>query len=369
MKTNFDVAVIGGGIIGSSVAYHLAKENMNIVLFEGDKIGSKASGAAAGMLGAHSEADDLELFYPFARESQQAYHQIQAEVESLTGLDFGMKTGGIYKLAYSETEKQELSGALALETVKWANADEVKQVLPGVASDIIGAAYIEDDVNIMPAQAALAMCKAVQALGGTIFENTSVVELKRSGSGYEVKTTKGAFTADKVVVANGVWSSSLFKDAGLSHELFPIKGEILSLSSDQVTLKHTIFHNGSYIVPRRDGSLVVGSTMTAHDWSDYPTVSNIEKIIAKAKTMFPAVANMSINQAWAGLRPQTFDTLPFIGQHPGQNGIFFATGHSRNGILLAPVTGMMIRDLMLGRDVNQKWIDAFKVERGNPVLM
>lgn len=369
MKTVFDVVVIGGGIIGSSVAFNLAKENMNVALFEAGAIGSKATGAAAGMLGAHSEADDLELFYPFARESQQAYHKLQAEVQSLTGLDFDMKAGGIFKLAYSETEKQELAGALALETVKWVEAAEVKRALPGVAENIIGAAYIEDDVNIMPAQASRAMCKGVQALGGTIFENTSVVALNQSGSGYEVKTTQGAFTAQKVVVANGVWSSALFKEAGLSHELFPIKGEILSLSSDQVTLKHTIFHNGSYIVPRRDGSFVVGSTMTAHDWSDYPTVANIEKIIAKAKTMFPDVAKMKIESAWAGLRPQTFDTKPFIGQHPEQDGIFFATGHSRNGVLLAPETGMMIRDLMLGRAVNQNWVEAFKVGRGNPVLI
>ncbi|WP_318506711.1 glycine oxidase ThiO [Bacillus sp. T3] len=367
MKTSFDVAVIGGGIIGASIAYHLAKENMDVAVFEADRIGRKATGAAAGMLGAHSEADDLELFYPFARESQLAYASLEKEVHELCGLDFEVKEGGIYKLAYSQLEKQALSGALSLPTVDWVDAAEVHKAIPEVSETIIGAAYIQDDVNLIPNSVARGFCRSVQVLGGSIYEYTKVEGIERCGTGYEISTTRGKFHTQYVVVASGVWSSPFFKQAGFDHQLYPIKGEIISVKSDQLALKATIFHNGSYIVPRRDGTFVIGATMVANDWSEQCTIGGIEALITKAKLMLPGVTDMRLHDFWAGLRPQTFDTLPFIGKHPDHDGLIFATGHSRNGILLAPVTGMMVRDLLLGREVNPKWVEAFKLERSESV--
>ena len=128
MKSNFDVAIIGGGIIGTTIAYYLAKEDMDVALLEAGQIGRKASGAAAGMLGAHSECDDMEIFYPFARHSQQTYHRLQEEIQELTGLDFEMKAGGIFKLAYSEAEKAALGTALVLPTVEWYDALQLEKL-------------------------------------------------------------------------------------------------------------------------------------------------------------------------------------------------------------------------------------------------
>ena len=369
MKTNFDVAIIGGGIIGTSIAYHLAKESMDVVLFEAGEIGRKASGAAAGMLGAHSECDDMEIFYPFARHSQQAYHRLQEEIQELTGLDFEMKAGGIFKLAYTEEEKSGLGTALALPTVEWYDRLQLENSVPGINKDVIGAAYIKDDVNILPTAVTRGFSKAVQELGGTIYEYTSVYDIKKHGTGSTIKTSKGMFNARYVVVANGVWSSELFSRVGLDHMLYPIKGECLSVSSKSFSLKHTIFHNGSYIMPRKNGELVIGSRMIPNDWDEEPTLGAVESLIEKAKTMLPGVMDMKINSVWAGLRPQTFDEKPFIGKHPEYDDILFATGHSRNGVLLAPATGEMIRDLILGKAANAAWVEAFKIDRRKTVLV
>jgi glycine oxidase len=168
---------------------------------------------------------------------------------------------------------------------------------------------------------------------------------------------------DIVVISNGVWSSSFFGQLGLHHRLAPVKGECLSVKAPDMMLNHTLFHGHNYIVPRNNGELVIGATMVANDWSESQTIGGLETLIKKAKKMLPGITNMKIGSTWAGIRPQTFDGNPFIGRHPELDGILFATGHFRNGILLAPATGEMIRDLILGKEVNRSWLDAFRVDR------
>lgn len=363
MKTIYDVAIIGGGIIGCSIAYYLAKENIDVAVFEEKQIASKSTSAAAGMLGAHSECDDLEIFYPFARSSQLAYFKLQDELRELSGVDIELRKGGIFQLAYSAQEKEELSATLSLPTVSWYGNSEVRNRENGVSADIIGAAYIEDDVNVLPHSTCLAFSKSAQVFGASIFEYTPVFAIQKEDSIYTIKTNKGTFQAKTVVIANGVWSSSFFHQLGLHHTLSPVKGECVSVSSEQPLLKHTLFHEHCYIVPRNNGRLVIGATMVKNDWHEQPTLGGLESLIAKAKTMLPTVTDLKIESCWAGLRPQTFDNKPFIGHHPEDEGILFATGHFRNGILLAPATGQMIRDLIVKKAVRKDWIEAFKVNR------
>lgn len=367
MKTSFDVAVIGGGIIGCSIAHYLAKENISVAVFESQQIGRKATNAAAGMLGAHSECDDLDIFYPFARSSQLAYFELQEELQHVTGINIGLTSGGIYKLACSESDKNQLRQTLSLSTVRWLNAEEVRKEEPALSQDIIGAAYIQDDVHVSPLSVCQAFSKSAQIYGASILEFTHVLEIHKEESSYSIKTTRGSFSAKYIVVANGVWSGTFFQSLGLQHQLVPVKGECLSVLSDRTELKHTLFYDHSYIVPRNDGRLVIGATMIENDWSEVPTLGGVEKLITKAKAILPSVINMKIDSCWAGLRPQTFDQRPFIGHHPEDDHILFATGHYRNGILLAPATGQMIRDLLLEKAVKQDWVEAFKVDRRMPV--
>lgn len=369
MKTTFDVAVIGGGIIGCSIAHYLAKENMKVAVFESQQIGRKATNAAAGMLGAHSECDDLDLFYPFARSSQRAYFQLQEELQEVTGVNIGLTLGGIYKLARSESDKNQLRQTLSLSTVKWLDAEEVRKEEPAITKDIIGAAYIRDDVHVLPYSVCQAFSKSAQKHGASILEYTHVLDIQKEDSSYSIKTTSGSFVAKYIVVANGVWSSSLFQSLGLNHQIVPVKGECLSVFSDRTELKHTLFYDHSYVVPRNNGRLVIGATMIENEWSEHPTLGGVAQLITRAKAMLPSVTDMKIDSFWAGLRPQTFDQRPFIGRHPEEDNILFATGHYRNGILLAPATGKMIRDLLLEKEVRQEWVEAFKVNRRKPMLL
>ncbi|GHH99259.1 glycine oxidase ThiO [Neobacillus kokaensis] len=369
MEKFYDVAVIGGGIIGSAIAYYLAKEKISIAVFDSGQISGKTTSAAAGMLGAHSECDDLEVFYPFARRSQQSYSILEQELKELTGIDIRRTPGGIYKLAFNETEKQELGPLCGLTTVEWQDSRYIRQTESAISNDIIGAAYIEDDVHVLPQAVSRGFSQGAQMYGAAVHEYTHVYDIQKNGIGYILKTQAGEFAVQQVIIASGVWSNSFFQQLGLENRIVPVKGECLSVWKDGISLQHTLFHEHCYIVPRNDGTLVIGATMVENDWSEQPTIGGIEQMISKAKTMLPSVGGMKVASFWAGLRPQTFDGRPFIGFHPEDNGILFAAGHFRNGILLAPATGQMMRDFVLQREVDEKWVEAFKIDRKNYCLV
>lgn len=363
MKQHFEVIVIGGGIIGCSVAYYLAKENIDVAVLESYTIGSKSTSAAAGMLGAHSECNDSKNFFPFARSSQLAYFELKEELKILSDIDIELKTGGIFKLAYNESEKMQLASLLTKPTVSWYDQNEVQRKIPNITTNIIGAAYIEDDVSVLPSSVCNAFCKSARVLGATIHEHTVVLNIQKIENTFLIESTNGQFTADNIVIANGVWSTFFFKQLGLDHRLTPVKGECLSVSSEQMKLNNTIFYNHNYIVPRNNGKLVIGATMIQNEWDEKPNLQGIEYLIEIAKKMLPDITKMKIENFWGGLRPQTFDQKPYIGKHPSHDNIFFATGHFRNGVLLAPATGKMIRDFIVKRKVRTDWVEAFKVNR------
>lgn len=369
MEKFYDVAVIGGGIIGSSIAYYLAKEKISVAVFESNQIGGKTTSAAAGMLGAHSECEDLETFYPFARRSQQSYSILEQELKELTGIDIRRTEGGIYKLAFDEREKRQLRDLCTLKTVEWQDARYIRQTEPAITTEIVGAAYIEEDVHVLPQAVCRGFSQGAQVYGAAVGEYTHVYDIQKNGSTFIVKTQAGQYEVGRVVVASGVWSNAFFQRLRLQNRMIPVKGECLSVWKEGINLKHTLFHEHCYIVPRNDGTLVIGATMVENDWSEKPTIGGMEQMIAKAKTMLPAIEGMKVASFWAGLRPQTFDGRPFIGFHPEDDGILFAAGHFRNGILLAPATGQMIRDFILQREINENWVKAFKIDRKHHVFV
>jgi glycine oxidase len=363
-----DVAIIGGGIIGSSIAFYLAKEKKKVAILEAHQIGGKSTSAAAGMLGAHSEYKEFKHLYPFARSSQLLYKDLYEEIRELTAIDFEKKNGGLLKLAYSEEEKKDLESILSLSSVEWLACNEAREKVPQLTEDIVGAAYLKEDVHITPLIACNGLSKGAQLFGAEIYEYTRVLRVEKNGMGYLLKTSQGTFLADKVVIASGVWSNYFFQQLGLSHEIVPVKGECVAVVNEGVPLHYSVFHDQFYIVPRNNNEIIIGATKKWNDWSEEPSLDGIEEVIQKAKRMIPEVGKMKWKRAWAGLRPQTNDGYPFIGEHPEMKGLYFATGHQRNGILLAPATGKMIRDLMIGSPVKKAWIEAFKVERNNFAL-
>ncbi|WP_156291234.1 glycine oxidase ThiO [Oceanobacillus salinisoli] len=364
MKRKYEVVVIGGGIIGCSIAYYLAKEKVEVAVLDSGSIGAKTTSAAAGMLGAHSECNEnSSAFFPFARESQKKYFELKDELYALSGVDIGYREGGILKLAFSEEDIHALNHLLVRPTVEWLNESEIRKMEPGLSPDVLGAAYIKDDVNVIPTRTCESFAKSAQTLGTQFFEYSHVYGIEKQDGNYIVQTANGDIEARHVVVATGVFSKALFKNLGITEELTPVKGESIIVHYEKPVLTHTLFHDSCYIVPRNNGKLIIGATMVEDDWSDTVSLQGVNFLIEKANTMLPAASAFKIAGFKVGLRPGTFDGHPFIGRHPEEERVLIASGHYRNGILLAPETGQMICDFILDKEIKSEWVEAFRVDR------
>ncbi|MCM3442366.1 glycine oxidase ThiO [Metabacillus halosaccharovorans] len=365
MSKHFDVGIVGGGIIGQSIAYQLAKEGISVLVLDRHKGGSGATSAAAGMLGANSELEQNDAFFQFAKESQRQYHLLQDELSNFSQIHIQLVDKGMYKIALSQEEAIALKKAVQHhEALEWHTRETVLNHEPSVSSEIEGALHIPEDGHVSPIHVCEAFTKSASLLGATFIENAPVQSVKKTSvNDYILSTPQGDFTCNKVVIANGVWSGYFFKQLGLPNGMKPVKGECLAVKSNTLHLEKTIFYDHCYIVPKGDGRFVVGATMVEDDWSTTPSLGGIHALIEKVSPLVPGISSAQLISTWAGLRPQSEDGKPYIGVHPEDDNILFATGHYRNGILLAPKTGTMIRDFILKKKIDENYVRAFSVTR------
>ncbi|KON85523.1 glycine oxidase [Sporosarcina globispora] len=353
----FDAVIVGGGINGSSIAFHLAKRGYKVAVLEKEKIAGKASGAAAGILGAQTELDEDGPLFRMACKSRSMYRSLIPELEDLSQVHIGYQNKGMYKVAADKDQELELrrlieSQRKAGEQAEWLPIDELINREPSVSSQLLGAMYIPNDGQVQAYELSLAFAKASRALGAEIYEYASVSELiLKDEKVHGVATSQGEFLAESVIVASGAWSREVLEKSGLSLPIIPVKGECLSVIAEKPLVQGTIFSHGCYIVPKQSGRVVVGATVKANSFDEKVTLGGISSLMEKARNLIPDIANTEWERAWTGIRPQSADGQPFLGEHPVYKGLYIAAGHFRNGILLAPATGELMADILEGKTV------------------
>ena len=359
-----DILIVGGGIIGTSIAYHLTKDQpLDVTLLEAQTLAAGASHAAGGMLGAHSEITEFGALADFALAGQKLWTPTAAALRTQTGIDIELRDEPLLQLAYTEAEAATLAELVNQDGITWLNRSALVERVPNIDESVIGAALMPADIHLTPKLAVHAFATAAQQQGVRIQESTRVLHIQKITDGYEVVTNQGTWHAQRVVIASGVWSTPLLQELGLTAEVFPVKGEVLALENHGAPLTHTLFHDQYWLVPRNDREVVIGATKKPYDWSTEVTANGLMTLLHKAQSMLPSVTEMTFKRAWMGFRPQSADKLPYIGVHPTQPNCFVAAGHGRNGILLAPITGKLIADMMLGKPVNKQWQTALRVNR------
>ncbi len=353
-----DVVIIGGGVIGLAVARALARRGIrDVTLIERAGLGAEASSAAAGMLAPQAEADRADTFFYLTCRSRDMYPGFAADLLSETGIDIELETTGTLYLGFTEHDAHELRHRYRWQTeagmpVQMLTPQEAHALEPNIGPDVQLALKFPFDTQVENRRLVTALSIANQQVGVRLITDTTVTSLhieaeKISG----VETTGGRIATENVVIAAGAWVSALgvpdkaLPDIGIE----PVRGQMLCLDANPPVARHVIYCPRGYVVPRRDGRLLAGSTTEFAGFDRRVTAAGIQSITNAALEICPIVSRLPLADSWAGLRPRAADGLPVLGPCAEITGVFYATGHYRNGILLAPLTGGILAAAIAGK--------------------
>ena len=371
-QQSFDVAVIGGGVIGLAVAWRAQQRGLNTVVLERGTLASGATHVAAGMLAPISEARSGErALLELNRTSAARYPAFVEELAAASGRDPGYRACGTLLVARDRDEAEALEReqaereALGLP-VERLRASEARRREPALAPTLRLALAIPDDHAIDPRALADALAHAVERAGGTLREHAEVARVATDGERVEgVELSDGErIDAAQVVVAAGAWAGAL---EGLPERarvpLRPVKGQILRLRdpAGPGLLSHVLRMQPGYLVPRGDGRYVLGATMEELGFDTRPTAGGIFELLRDAIELVPGVSELAIEEVAAGLRPGTPDNAPVLGAG-ALAGLHWAAGHFRHGILLAPITADLLA-ASLGGEPPPALASAFASDR------
>jgi glycine oxidase len=351
------IAIIGAGAIGLSIAWRLAARGAHVAVFDRGPAGCGASHAAAGMLAASMEAEPGEqALVALGRESQARWPAFAADLRQLTGIDVDLRTEGTLVLALTGDDRAQLTHHLAFQQglglpVEWMNASEARRREPRLSAALVGAVWCPQDHQVDNRKLVAALCEAARAVGATINENKEVAEVASAAGRVAgiVLASGEAVPADVVVLAAGAWSRTIGGlGADLQPPVRPVKGQMLALRTDPAVplINHVICAPGVYLVPRRDGRLLIGATVEERGFDATLTAGGILTLLEAAWRAVPAIEELPVDEMWVGHRPGSRDDAPILGPGPMQ-GLIYATGHHRNGILLTPITADLIARLVL----------------------
>jgi glycine oxidase len=361
-------------VVGLGIAWRLAGRAA-VDIFDRAAAGSGASHAAAGMLAACCEAEPgEEELIALGRDSQARWPGFADELLRASGIDVELRREGTLVLALTADDQAEIGHRLEFQQklglpLEWISAAATREREPHLAGKIAGAVFSPQDHQVDNRKLAHALRIAAEAAGASIHEHQPVKEiLVQGGRARGVTFDDGTtFSADIVVLAAGAWSRGI---GGLPPDrrppVRPVKGQMLALQMDAAAplLNHVLWAPGAYLVPRRDGRLIVGGTVEEKGFDDTITAGGMLTLLEAAWRAVPAVEELPIAEIWVGHRPGSRDDAPILGRGPVE-GLFYATGHHRNGILLAPVTADAMARLILD-DVVEAAIRPFGLERFLP---
>jgi glycine oxidase len=356
-----DIAIVGGGVIGLSIARAVARRGVkDVVVIERGSFGCEASSAAAGMLAPQAEADTADTFFELCCRSRDLYPGFALALREETGIDVELDQTGTLYLALTEADDRELShrydwqqaAGLAVERL---NAEDALRLEPSISSKVRGALRFPRDFQVENRRLVSALAESDERLGVKLLAGTSANSVVTAGNSIAgIETSRGFLSTRNLVLAAGAWTSLLPRpdkaDSNISIE--PVRGQMVCFETNPRLAKHVIYSPRGYLVPRFDGRLLAGSTSEEVGFDKRTTGDGIHSILTRAFEISDKLRALSLTDTWAGLRPRAPDGLPVLGPCAEIEGLFYASGHYRNGILLAPITGELMAEAIVTKELS-----------------
>jgi glycine oxidase len=367
---NDGIAIVGAGLIGTGIAYELAKRGAAVTVFDREEPGRAASWAGAGMLAPFSEEMPDPAMLALCRASLDAYPGYADELRARTGLDAHLLRCGTLHIALDEPSLAALRSAAPVYArnggdVAFLDRAQTLEREPSLAGSVAGSLFIANEAQIDNRRLGRALVAACMSLG-VRFERTDELALETDARRVRGLRSKHGFVPAQIVVnAAGAWAGAIDGvPASARIPVFPVAGEMLAIAVPHGFARALIWHGHTYLVPRDDGRLLVGATVRERGFDARVTAAGVRDLLQSALEAAPSMGTFAVVETWAGLRPGTPDKRPYLGTTPVE-GYFAAAGHYRNGILLTPITARAISDLVLDGRTDVP-LAAFGIERGAP---
>jgi glycine oxidase len=356
----YDAIVVGAGIVGCSTGYYLARSGLKVAILDKGSSAGEASQAAAGMLAPiGKEPPDSE--HPLAQLGMAAlryYNGLDDQLKQETGVDIGLFDVPTLRPAFDEESSTRLQAILMaqqqfLPGLMWLEGSNAREVEPLLPETTQGALLSPYEKNVQPARVTLAYARGAVTHGAQLVESCPVGRLVLQGQrAVGVETAQGPMYADTIVLAAGAWASSWHKETQ-TPPIFPVRGQMMALQGlPGMHLRHTVYAAGvGGIVPKVDGTIYVGATVEEVGFDRAVTAEGLAILSAAVAKLTPGLSKARVVRTWAGLRPGTSDGLPLIGASRTVQGLWIAGGHFRDGILLGPVTGHIVAELIQKRSL------------------
>ena len=349
-----DVVIVGGGIVGCAIAYELARRGVPCLLLDSRRLGMAATNAAAGILAPLAEFQRPDALVRLGLEGLRRYPAWAARLrEDVPDIDVELELTGVLRVAFDERELEELRGGmrygqqLGVELVA-LDARMVREVEPRLSERVVGGVFSPDEGHVSNQLFTLAVARAAKKRGARIIEGAPVTGFASSGGRVTaVRTPRGEFACDRLVLAAGPWTRLLAEKLHADVPTFPVRGQMLALGRMVTPIRTVVWGPRGYLVPRANGLVFAGATVEQVGFRIRTTQGGLAQVRRGAFELVPQLRHAREHFSWAGLRPGSPDGLPMLGALPGWENVTVASGHFRNGILLGPLTGELIAQALV----------------------
>ena len=370
-KSSVDAVIVGGGVIGLSIARQLALRGLrNVTVIERGEFGKEASWAAGGILAPQVEADRADEFFELARASRDLYPAFACALQDETGIDLQLEQTGTLYVGFTEDDEHEMRRRFHWQTraglrVEWLRGEDARRLEPNLSPHVRCALRFPDDWQVENRSLTEALVQANQKLGVQLIADCEIRSVRignKRVTGIESETT--SIEAATVVIAAGAWTSDIKTSATNSSavQIAPVRGQMLCFQTEPPLTRHVIYSSRGYLVPRPNGRLLAGSTSEHVGFDKRVTDEGLASIKSMAFEIAPGLGSAAIVDSWAGFRPHAPDDLPVLGPAGEIDGLFYATGHYRNGILLAPITAEVIAEAVVNGK-SSSFFESFSPDR------